>query len=78
MQRTCRSTSQEFAPSESLQKPASEEPQQLNPSVASCLALRPLLNINLQPRLYHEECRVVLDGRLGMHKPESVPPQDLG
>jgi hypothetical protein len=50
----------------------------LNHSVTSRFALRPLLNINFQPRLYDEECRVVLDGRLGVHKPESVPPQDLG
>jgi hypothetical protein len=47
-------------------------------SITSHFALRPLLNENFQPRLYDEEGRVMLDNRLGMHKPEPVPPENLG
>lgn len=46
--------------------------------ITSRLVLRPLLNVNFQPRLYDKEGRVVLDSRLGMYKLEPVPPEDLG
>ena len=46
-------------------------------SITSHFVLRPLLNVNFQPRLYDEEGRVVLNNRLGMHKPEPVPPENL-
>jgi hypothetical protein len=47
-------------------------------SIASHFVLRPLLNVNFQPRLYDEEGRMVLDNRLRVHKPEPVPPENLG
>lgn len=47
-------------------------------SNTSHFVLRPLLNVNFQPRLYDEEGRLVLDSRLGVHKPELVPPENLG
>ena len=47
-------------------------------SDTSRLAICPRFNIHLQTGLHHEKRRVMLDGRLGMHKPEPVSPQDLG
>ena len=47
-------------------------------SITSHFVLRPLLNVNFQPRLYDKEGRMVLDNRLRVYKLEPVPPENLG